>query len=380
MNPMKNDRRGFTLLEVIVSVAIGAIILAGAMTLYRQGNYYFYKVTEHSSFRTEALMVAEIIENDLEQLQVSTGQWPDFGGGYYLLEPYKLTNADGSGLSTAKMDLFDEDGNIITTEKVRFGQGVVFHRFHHTGTAAGGTDPGDMEAGAPTLVAHRVVYTQEPVDSADPSKGVNLLRNGEKVNHVPLREVVWHEQPLIVAAGQLHGTKSSVLSCSMVPLGGTFGTLATNTDFRVLDRLAKEGSISQRTYHLVGYESFYTAMLVSEIQRRDGGGGAPTIAGMSALHAAVYDHAKGNVDTGTWNEYKADVTSGDSPPSHHFPPDLFEVKNIAFDNASSSADSGWIDSPVQPGKAGSAGEWEIPPGSGSGSSGSETPASGSSSG
>lgn len=378
MNPIqKIRRRGFTLLEVIVSVAIGAIILSGAMTLYRQGNVYFYKVTEHSSFRSEALWMLERIEEDMNQLQVDTGSWPDLNGGYYMLEPYKLTNADGSSVSLATMEIFDSEGN-STGETVNMGQGVVFHRFHHIGESAGGTNPGDMLTGAPTLVAHRVAYTQAPVDGADASKGVNLFRNGKKVNHVPLREVIFHQQPLIVAAGQLHATKHSVLTCSLVPLGGTFGTLSTNTDFRVLDRLARDGSITQRTFHLAGFESFYTSILVSQIQRTSGGSSA--IEGLDALHTAVYAHAASNVDVADMNAFKAELTSGGAPPTHNFPPALFEVKNIQFEDDSSSHDEGWLDSPVQPGKASVSGEWEIPPGSGSGSSGSETPGSGSSSG
>jgi hypothetical protein len=358
---------------VIVSVAIGAIILSGAMTLYSQGNKYFYKVTEHSSFRSEALWMLERIEEDLNQLQVDTGQWPDMGGGYYLLQPYKLTNAEGTALSGSTMMIYDSEGN-PTGETVNMGQGLAFHRFHHIASAPASSG---LLPGAPQMEAHRIKYTQGPVDDADPSKGVNLYRNGRKINHVPLKSVIFHQQPLVVAAGQLHATKHSVLTCSIVPLGGTFGTLATNTDFRVMERLERDGSITARTFHLAGFESFYTSILVSEVQRRHGGGSS-AIQGMDALHDAVYGHASANVASSDFNAFKAEVTSGGSPPTHNFPPGVFTVKNIEFQDDSSSGDGGWLDSPVQPGKASVSGEWEIPPGSGSGSSGSETPGSGSS--
>lgn len=346
-------RKGFTLIEVIVSAAIGSIVIGGGMLMYLQGNQYFYKTTEHASFRAESLVILERIAQDLEQMQVSTGKNPSTGK-YYLTHPYEF-------IDPFTMDLKDSEGNLIET--VKAGKGLRFYRFHHIKMGA----PKDgIPNGVPTMVARRIEYTVQEIVPGQPEEGLNLLRNGKKVNHQPLQNFFFHQEPMIVAANQVQGSRSAILSASCVPKGGLFG----NMDYNTMMRLQKEGSVVSRTNHMVGYESFYTSVLYSALQKKKGAGG--TLEGISALQNAVLAHASSETPESLLLNLE-DTVGDAAPPTHLIPPEAFSIEaDIAFVDSTASKDSGWLAAPKTPGRPAGAGEFTFEddgtgPGSGSGS-------------
>ncbi len=368
------NARGFTLIEVVVAVAIGSMVIGGGMLMYVQGTKYFYKTTEHSSFRSEALIVLEKVAEDLEQLQVSAEKNPNTGQ-YYLIQPYELT-------SPYTIDELDPNTNKV--EKLAAGKGMRFYRFHHIAQdpAPWQGQPGTeaLPKTVPRMVGHKVEYTQTLAVPGDPSKGVNLIRNGEVVNSQPLFEVIFHKEPMKVAHNQVQGSPHAILTVTVVPLGGTFG----NMDYGTMMRLRKEGSIVSRTFHLVGYESFYTSVLFAGLQKQKGNGN--TYTGLDDLTAAVIQDAKTNAPGGLLANIEAQVGAGSSPPTHYIPTEVFAIEaNTKFEDKTAAKDQGWLSVKPTPGRPAGAGEFSFEdngagPGSGSGGSGSASSASGSGSG
>lgn len=354
-------RKGFSLVEVIVAVAVGSVIIGAGMLMYLQGNKYFYKVTEHTSFRAEAILIHERIAEDLLQLQIDTGKNPNTNE-YWLVQPYELEGTPST------LNMTDSDGNVIGT--VKAGNVLRFPRFHHVEMSA---PTPELPNGMPKMVAYMMEYKTEPVDSADPSKGINLLRNGERVNQIPLKEVLFHAEPAIVAANQVQGSPSAILTAKIVPLGGTFGNLDLE-NLGVLDRLAEQGDIVTRTYHLVGYESFYTSVLFSGLQSGNSSG----YENLSDLEAAVVNHARQNAPPQMFANVNTAASGGGGSSSYLLPKESFSVEYNRKHDDTVDTDQSWLAKPVVPGRASGSGPWEgfsfedngAGPGSGSGSSGS----------
>ncbi len=363
------SRRGFSLVEVVIAVAIGAIVVGSGMMLYLQGNKYFYKTTEHSSFRAESLVILERIADDLHQLQVSAGKDPETGQ-YLLVQPFRFLDPISGGIP-----LKDVDGNVIET--VPAGKGIRFYRFHHIEMVP---DPG-LPNGKPQMVGRPLEYKQVPVDPSGPTDpadpnfaGVNLLRNGEKINSIPLQQVLFHSEPMIVAANQVQGSRNAIVSVSVVPKGGVFG----NMDYNTLQRLQKEGALATRTMHLTGYESFYTSVLYSAILKNNGVSGS--ISGVDPLMAAVYNDAQTSAPPGMLSNLNS-VAEGGAPPSQTISPDTFKIETKAYQQSTAAVDTRWMSVPQAPGTEAGEGEIEIPAsgsgsGSGSGSASSEGSGSG----
>jgi prepilin-type N-terminal cleavage/methylation domain-containing protein len=350
---MQRKRQGFTLIEVVVSAAIGSIVIGSGMLMYLQGNKYFYKVTEHSSFRAESLIILERIAQDLDQIQVSTSKNPATGK-FYLTQPYEF-------IDPFTMDVKDEDGNVIET--VAAGKGLRFYRFHHIKM---GAPKAGVPNGVPTMVGHRLEYTVRAINASKPALGYNVYRNDKKINSQPLQQFFFHQEPMIVAANQVQGSKAAIITTTVVPKGGLFG----NMDYNTVQRLQEEGSIVSRTFHLIGYESFYTSVLYSALQKQSGNGG--TLTGIDALQQAVLADAAANTPANLLTNLEATVGSS-SPPTHLIPGEAFAIEaNIAFDDVTASSDSGWLAAPETPGRPAGAGEFSFEdngagPGSGSGS-------------
>lgn len=369
MRPMqsRSKRRGFTLLEVVISVALGAIVIGAGMLMYVQGNKYFYKTTEHSSFRTEALVILERIAEDLDQIQVSTDVNPTTGK-HYMVQPYEF-------LDPFTMPLKDGAGAVI--ENVAAGYGLRFYRFHHI--EMGAPKPG-VPNGVPKMVGRKLEYRLKPIDGDGAAHGYDLERNGVRVNKQPLQTVIFHMEPMIVAANQIQGSRHAILTATVVPKGGVFG----NMDYNTVRRLQEEGTIVSRTFHLIGYESFYTSVLYSALQKKKGNGGSLT--GIDALQQAVLVDAETYAPGNLYANLTATV-GNEAPPTHLVPGEAFVIQpNQAFEDHDASSDPSWLAAPATPGRPAGAGEFSFEdngagPGSGSGSgSGSASSASGSGSG
>jgi prepilin-type N-terminal cleavage/methylation domain-containing protein len=364
---VRTRRTGFSLLEVVIAVALGAIVIGTGMLMYVQGTKYFYKTTEHSSFRTEALVILERVAEDLDQIQVSTEKNPSTNR-FYLVQPYEL-------LEPFTLPLKDQAGNVI--ENVPAGYGLRFYRFHHIEM---GAPKEGVPNGVPKMVARRIEYRLKPIEGDGEKNGFDLERNDKKVNKQPLKTVIFHMEPMIVAANQVQGSRHAILTVTVVPKGGVFG----NMDYNTVRRLQEEGTIVSRTFHLIGYESFYTSVLYSALQTQQGNGGSLT--GVDELQQAVLADAQTNAPGNLLTNLQATVGT-QAPPTHLVPGEAFVVEpHQAFDDATASSDPSWLAAPETPGRPAGAGEFSFEdngagPGSGSGSgSGSASSASGSGSG
>lgn len=254
--PPRPGRRGFTLVEVIISVALGALVMGGAMALYSFGNRSFYKTTEHSSFRSEAMLMIERVGQDLDQLVVSPKEDNPVNGELSILNPFVL----GPSVSYTI-----EDPNDATKEiTVPASHSVTFFRYHHL--AMDTSDPDGPPQGLPTIVARKVEYVTEEM----PDGTVNLLRNGQRINRQPLDRVIFHKEPPIVTAHQVKGSPHAILTVKVVPKGGMsghFGTTKKEISDKILQVMREKSSLVEKTFHLVGYESLYTNVLYRGLQK-----------------------------------------------------------------------------------------------------------------
>jgi prepilin-type N-terminal cleavage/methylation domain-containing protein len=270
-------RRGFTVLEVVIAVAIAAMVMGGAMILFSQGSRSFAKTTAHAAVRTEALILLEKIGRDLQELTVSTGIDPETGR-FHLLAPYQLYNE-------IQLQVPDPDTGAPTP--VKAGRGLRFYRLHHVEMDTARSDVAAPD-GRPTLVAHRVEYLVRPIPGDEHGR-VDLLRNGKKINQMPLADVFFRQEPPVVASSQLGGCRNAILNVTVVPRGkGLLGFLEDH----VIQRLRENGRLVSRTFHLVGYESLYTAVLyraIEKVSRGAAGGGLGGLLGSLLGGAAPAD-------------------------------------------------------------------------------------------
>ena len=239
---MKRRNEGFTLVESLIALAIAVVVLGSAMLLYMNGNRMFQSTTEHSSAREEALLILERINKDLETLMVSDEVDPD-NGIYYMLEPYKL-------IGPQKQAGRDK----VTGEIKEFTEytGCQFYVYHHTQTVKDPTNGFPV----PQLVGQLVEYKMEAING-DTKRGFNLMRNGVKVNKIPLSAVFFRKADPVYAKGNIGAAPDAVMDVYIVPKGGMWGTLTPE----VLSTLMTTGHALMRTYHLVGYESQFTTLL-----------------------------------------------------------------------------------------------------------------------
>jgi prepilin-type N-terminal cleavage/methylation domain-containing protein len=253
MMTLKNMRtaRGFTLMEVLIATALGVVVIGSGMLVYLQGNKMYTTVTEHSTFREEAMICLEHISRDVDQLMVSQEQWPD--GSFYMVEPFKLVNPYNQQ--------FKEPTTGKLLDVATAGSGVKFFRYHHTDMVTVGTGK------QPKLVGNLVEYKTEPIDAGDLKKGVNLMRNGKKVNGIVLSEVIFQKLPIKEAIEQVQGAPNAILKVTVIPRGGMWRQMRTDA----IEELKKDGTVLSRNFHLSGYESQYTAMLFEGTQKVKGG-------------------------------------------------------------------------------------------------------------
>jgi len=75
MSPVQSDSRGFTLIELMISMAMGLIILLGMMLMFTSNT----KVSNSMASRTERLgdlyLVSQIMQSELRNAQAGTISW-----------------------------------------------------------------------------------------------------------------------------------------------------------------------------------------------------------------------------------------------------------------------------------------------------------------
>lgn len=331
-------RRGFTVIEVLISVVLGAGILGVGMYLYLQGNRSFYKTTEHVSFRAEAILCLEHVARDLEQLMVSPDKLPGTNT-FSLLQPYELLGT---------YDLQVTNPETKAKETIKASKGIRFYRHHHV--EMGPAEPG-IDNGKPYMVGRWVEYKVEPVDSADETKGVNLLRNGKPVNNHPLRYIQFQQEPAIVAYNQVKGSQHAIVTVTIVPRGGAWGQMREE----VMERLRTDGSIVSRTFHLTAYESMYTTVLYAALEKMSaakiklGGSAMPSPGAVlqDELERTIYEDAYANAPP----QLLANIAKGvGKNASYAYDiPRLFKLEDKQFTEEGAGTDGFFMSQPAQTG-------------------------------
>lgn len=281
------NRKAFSLMEVTLAVALGAVVMGSGMYLYLEGNKQFTKVADHNTFRDEGMMVLETINRDLAQICVSQGQWPD--GTFYMVEPYRLVDRYTQNYKdpiTGKMMPYTDAAT-----------GIRFFRYHHTEMIP---RPDGAPGQVPQVVARELEYKTVPIDASDPSKGVNVLRNGEQVNTMPLSEVVFQKLPANLAFDQVQGSPHAIVKVVVIPQGGMWKQMTKDT----IDALKQRGAtVLNKIYHLSGYESQYSSLLFKALQENTA---HPGTFSSPVLQAVFQDaNANGSSDDGMLNTSSA---------------------------------------------------------------------------
>jgi hypothetical protein len=314
----RTSRTGFTLVEGLIAAALGIIICGGGIYIYMQGNKMFQTTTEHSSIREEALLVLEKINKDLDALMVSDEEDPETKS-YYLLKPYTLTGPVEQKYTDKR-----------TGEQKTYTEytGIQFYVYHHTETTPDETNGFPL----PMLVGQMIEYRCDPING-DPKKGFNLMRNGVKVNKQPLSAVFFRKADPIYAKGNIGASPDAVLDVYVMPKGGMWGTMTPD----VMARLVQEGHALMRTFHLVGYESQFTALLsLADAKRRYG-------ETLDPVETAIWAYAK-------QEGLLANVASktADTPLEYRLPRGRVKLEKVLF-NPATAGDKEFASAKTEPG-------------------------------
>lgn len=231
---------GTTLVEGLVAAALGIIVVGGGVLMYSQGNKAFTTTTEHASFRGEALLVLETLDRDLKGLVVSKDVNPRTKF-HYMVQPYELADP-------VEQVSKDKDGKEV---RKSIATSVTFYRYHRTEMEQ------DGDGVKAVIIGQKVTYKAQLIDPAKPARGMNLLRNGKRVNKMPLAGILFEPLDPIMAADTIGASPAAVLKVTIVPRGGVFGGMTPD----VIDRLRLDGKVATRVFHLSGYESQFTTIL-----------------------------------------------------------------------------------------------------------------------
>jgi prepilin-type N-terminal cleavage/methylation domain-containing protein len=332
---VRQRKQAFTLVEAMVALAVGSLVLGAAGLLYKNGVKYFYKTTEHAEFREQSLICIETIARDLEQLVVSDGQMPD--GTFHMVKPFELTGASHPFTKYNPVTKQEEANGAIAYE------GLRFMRYHSTDTSG---------TGQPTLVGKMIEYTVRPVDG-DPAKGKNLYRGDSQrpVNHVPLREIAFVKERPEVTDDQIGASPHSVLTVMIVPMGGSF-SVGQNMSQDTVDRLRADRALVSRTFHLSGYETFYTLILNEAFRLAVNAGNNPTQpSGLTGVYKAVYDDARSLLPAARFQAVLNRFQTGSASSSPNFKDvNLYKMDWAAkFDDNTAGTDKFFTNLPVQAG-------------------------------
>jgi len=320
---LRTRKQAFTMVEAMVAVAIGALVFGAAMILYNQGNKMFYKTTEHAAFREESMLCLETIARDLEQLIVSDGTKPN--GTYYMVQPYELV---GTGYDLQQLD--PTTGKLTNSGQMAY-EGVRFMRYHNTQTNA---------QGQPVIVGQLVSYTTKPV-SSNPADGKNLYRDGDTrpINKMPLQEIAFVQENMQVTADEIGASPHAVLTVMIVPQGNNYSKGMHMTQDTV-NHLRADKALVSRTFHLSGYETYYTLMLNEAFRQQVNANQNPgSGTGLTGVYQAVYQDAKSTLSQAQFAAVLARFQAGSaaSVPSFNY---LFEMDyNTTFQDATAGQDT-----------------------------------------
>ena len=307
-------RRGFTLLEVLVAAGLSTVVLGTGVLMWLNGSKSFSKATQHSSIREQSLLILEHVGRDLDGLIVSQERNPRTGK-FYMVQPFEL------------LDTAEEAGP--KGKRRVFGRGIRFYVYHRTdmvkvehpedpklrteellGDQAEREEPADGSVRMPRLVGRYVEYTT--VAAKGRRGGVDLLRNGQKVNTTALTEVRFEREDPVHVRDSMGASPNAVLKITVVPRAGIDGELDEAT-VRSQDDV---GSRLSRTIHLIGYESQYTALLgvaLEKFKDRES---------LDPLEHAVMADAK------VWGFLAdADDKLSKTPLRYRLPPDLIKIES-----------------------------------------------------
>lgn len=264
-------RRGFTIAEALIATGLSTIVLGTGLLMWMNGSKSFTKATQHSSVREQALLILERVNRDIDGLIVSQEINPRTKK-HYMVQPFEL------------LDVAETTGLMIGTKPIdskirRTGKGIRFHVYHRTEMVrvTNAADPEKREEKVeeetdereepegdvlrlPRVVGRYIEYRSQP---SQDGKGVDLLRNGQKVNLIPLAEVRFERGDPVHAVKTLGASPNAVLRVVVVPRAGIEGELGDAT----VKKQDDVGTALSRVFHLVGYESQYTALLGVALER-----------------------------------------------------------------------------------------------------------------
>lgn len=337
MTVRSQRKQAFTLVEAMVALAIGSLVLGAATLLYKQGTSFFYKTTEHAAFREESLLCMEHIGRDLEQIMVSDTQI-NGNGEWHLVKPYELT---GQSREFTRWDPVTKQDKPTGTQAY---EGIKFMRYHSTETDA---------QGQPKLVGRYVEYNVRPV-SGNPLDGKNLFRGTETrpINKIPLREIAFVKENAKVTADQIGASPHAVLTVMIVPMGGSFVNPggSQNMTADTVDQLRKDKALVSRTFHMSGYETYYTLILNEAFRMTANANGDPSKA-PTGVYKAVLDDARSTLTPQQFARVQNRFETGGAASAPNFKNvQLFKMEwNTKFDDATAGKDSFFSNLPVQEG-------------------------------
>lgn len=204
----RHDRRGFSLIEVMISAILVSVFTGAMVYFYQMGNMSVVKVSDHSQARIEAIRLLDLIASDLEKAVVD-----------------------------------DDIRNVVFPVSLPgVGEQMEFSALHHREY-----DPATRQL---KLVGRKMVYSVEPVGGGQP--GLWVLRNGKRVPGIsPVTKITF--EPLDDRrACELAISPFHAINIRIIPRG--------SWDTRN-EGLASEANEQSRLVHLVHIESQYACLL-----------------------------------------------------------------------------------------------------------------------
>ncbi len=153
---LKNNNRGFTLMELIVTVAIIAIFSGVILTFIGTGANSYRSTSSSAKVQMEAQETADSLEDLIIDVNYSI---------------YYYRNASGGAITN------DIDGTSGTGDKV-----LIICNKNSSGSTAGNTDPGDSNTAGYTYdilywnsTEQKIYYSQNTTDSVPPRTSGSVL-------------------------------------------------------------------------------------------------------------------------------------------------------------------------------------------------------------
>lgn len=259
-------RSAHTLIEVVVAALVASVVLGAGTALYVNGAKGFNTATDHAWMREQVIVPMLRISRDLGTLMVSNQKHPRTGR-FHMVDPYELLNVK---------DREQVDPKTGSRRVRRSGSGIRFFVYQRTDMVRVREKDGEREvevetafsefppltpcARYPRVVGRVIEYTTRVALDG----GVDLLRNGVKVNPEPLAEVRFEKGDPIHARLTLGASPSAVIEVTLVPMNGLSGKL----DSRVVEAYDRANGPMTETFHLVEYESQYTMVLGLAVHKR----------------------------------------------------------------------------------------------------------------